>query len=118
MKDNDDHPAFAAFEVACANIQDAITDLPEWDKCLALTSCLAEYIVVNPEDDHSEFCTGSLQFERLAQVNRILHEAILDLISDDDGPDDKDGEDDPHPSPSAPELLRKLLERRRTRATS
>ena len=106
----EDKRALGAFLLACGNIRESIKDMPGWDACLALTQCLAECIVFgNSENDNPD------QAVRLAQTVNVLGEMVSDILTgdEDDGPDD-DEEPGPSPPSPAPDLLRKLLERRRT----
>jgi hypothetical protein len=106
MNDADDDPAAAAFLRAGDKIREAVKDITGWDACLALTICLAECIVFgnSPDDEPDEAI-------RLAQTVKVLGEVVTDMMAgdDEDGPDDKE----PRPSPPSPDLLRRLLERRR-----
>jgi len=112
MKDDDQ--AYAAFLVASDKIRDAIKALPGWDACLTLTICLAECIVHGNSEDDDPGCGAP----RLANTIRVLGDVTLDMMADGDDGEDPDDEDHPRPSPSSPDLLRKLLDRRRTKATS
>jgi len=102
-KRDEDDPALAAFHT-CENLRGALHGIGGWDVSLALIMTLAEVIVFGnfPEDDHDAGL-------RLARCKRALGDIANDLIRD--GPGDPD--EDPRPSPSAPDLLRNLLERRR-----
>jgi hypothetical protein len=105
----DDDPALAAFLLAGDNIRDAIKDIDGWDACLALTICLAECIVCgNSKNDNPD------EAMRLAQTVKVLGDIVVDLMSDDDDDDDDGDDEDPSPRPLSPDLLRKLLESRRT----
>jgi hypothetical protein len=109
MMNDEDKRAMGAFLLACGNIRESVKDMSGWDACLALTQCLAECIVFgNSENDNPD------QAVRLAQTVNVLGEMVSDILTgvDDHGPDD---EEEPGPSPPspAPDLLRKLLERRR-----
>jgi hypothetical protein len=105
---NEDDAATAAFLQATKDIQKAIKDIDGWDACLALTLCLAECIVFgNSKHDSPD------EAMRLAQTMKVLGDVALDLMAGDDAWDD-DGDDNSHPSPPSPDLLRKFLDRRRT----
>jgi hypothetical protein len=100
-----------AFLQAGDGIREAIKGLPDWDACLALTITLGERIVWgNSQDDGEWECT--LPLLRLAQSIHVLGDVVSDIINGDDL-GDNDDEDPKRPSPS-PDLLFKLLERRRT----
>jgi hypothetical protein len=106
----DDDPATAAFLLAADNIRNAIKDIDGWDACLALTVCLAECIVVgNSERDAPD------EAMRLAQTVKVLGDIVVDLMSDGDEDDGGSGDEGPAPHRPAPDLLRKLLERRRAK---
>jgi hypothetical protein len=102
---NDNDAGTAAFLRATEDVQKAIKDIDGWDACLALTLCLAECIVNgNSEHDSPD------EARRLAQTMKVLGDVALDLMTDGD---DLDDDDNSHPSPRSPDLLRKFLERRR-----
>jgi hypothetical protein len=101
-----------AFLQAGDGIREAIRRLPDWDACLALTIMLGERIVWgNSQEDEEWKCTVPLL--RLAQSIHVLGDVVSNIINGDDLGDDDGG---PRPSPS-PDLLFRLLERRRITRT-
>jgi hypothetical protein len=108
-KEND--PALEAFLQAGDKIQEAIKGLPDWDACLALILALADRLVGGNSEEGE--CTVALS--KLAQTMKVLGDVVLEHIhGGGDDYDNDDGERDPKPLPPSPDLLRKLLEGRRT----
>jgi hypothetical protein len=114
MKDpHENDPEFIVFMNAGDGVQTAINALPDWDACLVLTLALAECVVHGNSKEGEWDCT--LPLIKLAQTIRVLGDVVGDMVGgrDDDDDGDDDGEDNEDPRPPSPDLLRKLLERRK-----
>jgi len=105
MTNDNDNPA-----LAIEDIRGTIKDLDGWDACLVLIICLAECVAFgnSADDDFDEAM-------RLAQTMKALGDIVGEMMAGDHGGDDG-GDEDPKPSPPSPDLLRKLLERRKAGA--
>jgi hypothetical protein len=110
---NEENPEFEAFMQAGDGVQTSIKGLQDWDACLVLTLALAECVVYgNSREGEAE---GTQPLIRLAQTIRVLGDVVGEMVGgrDDDDDGDDDAEDNEGPRPPSPDLLRKLLERRK-----